>query len=599
MARFYGSNLDKKPHLNRTVLAWLEKLPDEFDVFVELEGSDFQIDFLVIKRYGLFNVEAKDWRVREARLDADWILASGDTREDPFLQVLDQCAKVHNYILYQRGEIFSPEEARVVDQFRNELKVFPVVAISQAYGSMSIFTHAYRKVFADDIKLRKHLNFYEWFHQSDQLFSFEKNHVERLAALFHLRRFDPRTITPLSSAKPEQQAPRGRISRPAATQLSVDLKNPYQYTYTVTGHDFYGREGELQRIRRALEAVPSPPVVIMGLQRTGKSSLALESVRRLTAGTTPYSKVSYDFRGLSTEGVRPEQDITFELLDELAGDNANPDLQRIVGDFRQKAVKASLPEQRRFFHEALKRNRDQGRHTILFLDECQEVAYFLNEERHQSFFAFVDALCREKELNLHVILACRSSFFDLDPIRKINFGRLCEIITLGPLDDAASKAIIDRGSALLRFAPAAIQRITFLTGKHPFWVQFLCHKLFENAVLKRTNEVTENDVNVVFDFIVKDPGCKPQFYLLYQEIETNPQAMSLLKSISDVATKEGSTIELTALAKDWADQNKLRSALKPLIDNQILSLEKVPENPTVRFQVEALRAWMRPNLITL
>jgi hypothetical protein len=122
---------------------------------------------------------------------------------------------------------------------------------------------------------------------------------------------------------------------------------------------------------------------------------------------------------------------------------------------------------------------------------------------------------------------------------------------------------------------------------------------FVNAVLKRTNEVTENDVNVVLDFIVKDLGCKPQFHLLYQEIETNSEAMGLLKSISDIATKEGSAIELVALGKEWADKSKLRSALKPLIDNQILAIEKGPENPTVHFQVEALRAWMRPNLITL
>lgn len=77
------------------------------------------------------------------------------------------------------------------------------------------------------------------------------------------------------------------------------------------------------------------------------------------------------------------------------------------------------------------------------------------------------------------------------------------------------------------------------------------------------------------------------------------EAVSLLKGVSDIATKEGSSIELVALGNHWAEENKRRGALRPLIDNQILSIENVPENPTVRFQVEALRAWMRRNLITL
>jgi len=34
-------------------------------------------------------------------------------------------------------------------------------------------------------------------------------------------------------------------------------------------------------------------------------------------------------------------------------------------------------------------------------------------------------------------------------------------------------------------------------------------------------------------------------------------------------------------------------------DAQILILEHIPERPTARFQAEALRAWMRPNLMTL
>src|SRR5262249_17343876 len=62
MAKFFGSHLERKP-VDRTVLRWLTQLPDTFYVFVELQGGDFQVDFLVLKQDGIFNVEAKNWNV--------------------------------------------------------------------------------------------------------------------------------------------------------------------------------------------------------------------------------------------------------------------------------------------------------------------------------------------------------------------------------------------------------------------------------------------------------------------------------------------------------------------------------------------------------
>jgi hypothetical protein len=72
-----------------------------------------------------------------------------------------------------------------------------------------------------------------------------------------------------------------------------------------------------------------------------------------------------------------------------------------------------------------------------------------------------------------------------------------------------------------------------------------------------------------------------------------------LKAIADAATRKGGSVQLDALGKIWEDPQDLRIALKPLVDNQILTIENVPARPSVRFQVEALRAWLRPNLITL
>jgi hypothetical protein len=69
---------------------------------------------------------------------------------------------------------------------------------------------------------------------------------------------------------------------------------------------------------------------------------------------------------------------------------------------------------------------------IKLLQECQEI------------FRFRRFSLQGIQLRLTVVLASRPSFFELDPIKNINLGRLFEIITLGPLEEAAANAIIGR-----------------------------------------------------------------------------------------------------------------------------------------------------------
>ena len=269
MARFFGCNLDKKKQLNRPVLTWLARLSNDFAVFVELEGSDFSVDFLVIKKFGIFNVEAKHWKVREAHSDADWVTESGERFPNPFLeQVLDQCEKIADYLIVQRDAVFGKPLADEVMNNRNQLRVFPVVALSYPGIAPVIGLHSWRRTFADDAKLRNHLNRFQWFPDSPtKPISMENETIARLASLFHLEEISPITLRPLNSPIKQTTPPAKPV---APVQPAVEPKNPYQYTYVVTGGDFYGREQELTRIRRALEH--STPVAIVGLQRTGKSS---------------------------------------------------------------------------------------------------------------------------------------------------------------------------------------------------------------------------------------------------------------------------------------------------------------------------------------
>ena len=161
MAKFFGSYLERKP-VDRTVLRWLTQLPDDFYVFVELQGGDFQVDFLVLKPTGIFNIEAKNWQVRRAHLDSDWELADGRQLHSPVIQAREQCDRVANYLLLQRDRFMSRDLADVFLDKKNDFKIFPIVAISHPRPPASVPSHPYFKIFVDADHLKKHLERFSW-----------------------------------------------------------------------------------------------------------------------------------------------------------------------------------------------------------------------------------------------------------------------------------------------------------------------------------------------------------------------------------------------------------------------------------------------------
>ena len=578
-------------------------LVDDFYVFVELEGGDFQVDFLVFKRNAIFNIEAKNWQVRRAYLDGDWELLDGRQLPSPIVQAREQCDRVASYLLLQRDRFLPREKADMFLDKKGDFKIFPIVAISHSRSPSSVPAHPYFKILVRGDQVRRHIDRFEWEVDTppvDRCLVIEKKEILALVDLLKLQRIDPETLLPTAS-KPNvdvSETTSPIATTPAATIPTV-TDSPYQYTYTVGGDAFYGRDRELDRIRRALVSEPPRPVAIQGLQRTGKSSLALECIARLVSGNDSYIVLLFDFRRLWQEGLKQDEDVTKELLTQLATTRNDPGTERVLDAYKDIETSGVIIDQRRLFVEALAEQRRRKKDVVLFLDECQDIADGLDEPKHKTFFSFIESLCKNESLGLRIVLACRPSFFELQPIRHINLGRLFETVTLGPLEEVAAKPVVDRGDPWLHFTDEAKAQILFLTGRHPFWLQFLCHRIFERWVVERTGEVNRRFVDETFAQIVKDPGCRPQFYLLYQEIEGNQSAFSLLQQLAESVNEEGGSILASSLPGPWADKAVLRTALKPLVDNQIIAVEDVPQAPALRFRVEALRRWMRPNLITL
>jgi hypothetical protein len=574
--------------MDEALIRWLELLPNHFFVFADIEGADFRSDFLVINQEGIANIEANDDRVLSASSHTEWILEDGKQFRNPFPHLLDQNQKIVDYLLVQRNNLFFPRaKAEALWELRAHLRILPIVALTKPSNKLVHSADAWRKVFADSTALRRFLSSSRWSRLLSSKFILSNPEIERIAGLLKAERIDPSQINHRL----------GPVTRATATTTVLEPgQNPYQYTFVVTGQNFFGRERELLRIQQGLRATPAVPVSIIGLQRTGKSSLAKEAIRRIARDPDQYRVIEFDFRRLQSEPRGVDQDISFDFIRELATGGATKDLD--IATLEEKASHAPRAEQQRLFIEALLSRRARHKRTILFLDECQEVHSLVAEEHYKRFFVYIDALCRDHTLGLNVILASRPSFFQLDVINAINLGRLFNPITLGALGSDAARSVIDSGASVLDFETSAKDRILAITGGHPFWVQFLCHRIFEQREISGNHRVTAGIVDDVFLSIVTDPGCKSQFYLLYQEVEDNKIAMSILKTLASVPD-EGNGVPLRSLRIDGPDKQEVSKALRMLSDNQIVNVTNIPHDPHVSFAVDALKQWMRLNLVML
>jgi hypothetical protein len=197
VAEFYGRRLHIKQKLNRTVVDWLEKLPETFSVLVDLEGSDFVADFVVIKERCIFNIEAEDWQVREADpYRPEWELRNGERRKNPFPSLLDQCQRFADYIVVQRSDIFASGKAATVWNNRKALRVFPVLALTQPSPFLHFGKTSTMRIFLDSKHLRQHLERHEWFPKERAIFSLTSPEIRKLASLFGLEEIDPKTLLP-------------------------------------------------------------------------------------------------------------------------------------------------------------------------------------------------------------------------------------------------------------------------------------------------------------------------------------------------------------------------------------------------------------------
>lgn len=310
---------------------------------------------------------------------------------------------------------------------------------------------------------------------------------------------------------------------------------------------FFGRDELIERIRRRLSAADEPGagIAIYGQKRTGKSSIALQLMKRLAAEDGFGVVDAGSLGGLSPARV-PDADrrllaaLLWRILTK-AKKTVQGDPPLIPSGFTSRDLAESLDP----VEHCAELLRDcRAAHPglppwVVFIDEFQHLDRWIRDELvPSSFMQSVKAIMEARLFHLVLVGQPRlKGVIEADANAFGVFG--VERVTY--LDDAGARALIREPVAAATGEPGrllepAVGRIIELTGGNPYYLQKFCYELVEYMNAERAGTVTEADVAEVAGRLVEtvDAG-------VFDNLESpggivaDPDAGAVRKALTSVA----------------------------------------------------------------
>lgn len=338
-----------------------------------------------------------------------------------------------------------------------------------------------------------------------------------------------------------------------------NISNPYSFGTPVRDKRmFYGRERLLDRLLSATTGLQS--VSLVGPRRIGKTSLLYNLKQSLPPG---YVGVFLDMQAMR-HLVSIEKVIFYiaqRVSKEIGWDNT------IDYETFSSEPYSGFDI---FLDSLFGQQSIQG--LILIFDEIDllvEADYL--QKSGQGFFSYLRSLVSSYPLTF--IMAGVKSLFDLTYKDNSLFGspffNIFVTMQVDLLDVESCQALItDPVHTYLSYTSEAIERITMLSGRHPYVIQAFCHELVEFARSHLRASITVDDVDDVSPQVVK--GL--HFFFRYLWGHLTEDAKSLLK-------------DTLVFKQEHVD----KGFLKYLEENHIITIE---ENRPV-LQMKLFELWLK------
>ncbi len=354
-----------------------------------------------------------------------------------------------------------------------------------------------------------------------------------------------------------------------------ELVNPYVIDEPVVEEAlFFGRENVLAWAREVLGARGTKRVVVIqGSHRIGKSSLLNQLKRHLPQSVFLIDLSAAKEDRLSSLLWRVATGMASSLREEKGSRFSEPE----VNDFLSNADyfhETFLPQ----VYKALKRKR-----LVLAFDEITALEDGEGRLR-EAFYAYLSILM-ESDLNLSLVLALEEW-----PDNPPGFFGEAFRWRLGPLDDDASRELmIEPARGVLEYDYHAVRRIVELTSGHPYFIQLLCHVVFERCAAE--GRVTVRDVEGAVGEAIELGSS----YLERVWNDSSPEARIVLTGFAALRGAHGILLEqdlhyLLARRGAQLSLSEINQGCKELVGRDVL--ERLGAM-SYRFRVELVRVWLR------
>lgn len=505
MPKFYAPAGDGywKRKVDRNVLGWLDFLRGDDTVFLEFDGDGYQIDFLVLRQHAIFVIEAKNYdEVVEATPNGEWVLAGGARVKNPIQQVTREADEFQAGVLYRYyTEIFDLQHGMGLKPTAYRIVCLPEAKISSIPVLNSV-TRIY--VSGDKLRMSKFMADFMWEYGipiDKKLLKLKPANIEWLAEEIGL-----------CKVADDMETMRQMLLYTEETSSERIVVNPYTITAGADGKDFFGRNKELSLINGAIST--GQPVMLYGLQRAGKTSLAEMACFR--------SEIKHHLIDCRNITESSESEMYAKLCLEFKRCVKADSVEITEKEFA--ALVASGPSNLKFKIEqylAFLAKERHRRYAIIF-DEIQELSVIKSEKTADEFLRWLDALIRRYSKSVGLVFISRP-FFE-SKYRETNIGRLFEKILVGALEkDPAMKLVIRPFSeAKITVTECAAEKILAVTGKFPYWTKIICRKLFEFALENKFKMIDEKQVDDFFALtnIGEDYTLKSNFENLLEDFRS-------------------------------------------------------------------------------
>jgi ABC-type branched-subunit amino acid transport system substrate-binding protein len=363
-----------------------------------------------------------------------------------------------------------------------------------------------------------------------------------------------------------------------------DIVNPFIAGNPVTGPEmFFGREDVFQFIRQSLIGQHRDNVIVLyGQRRTGKTSVLYQMPSYLDGR---YLCVFLDMHGFALEGLAG-------FLWELA----NHILRILRRDYQ---LQLPLPNRSEFLTDPRSCFENEflthvqsligERHILLMLDE----AVYLHErvqtgKLEPEIFEYMRHLMQHYEW-LNFLFSLGSGLEEMEKEYAFLFnGGLYKKISF--LNHKAARDLITQPvKDYYQVGPAAVERIYGITSGHPYYMQLVCHCLF-NCWQQRMSHIEVEDVDEVLNEVVERGSA----VLKYGWEELTAGEKTIVAGMAAAMGESNRAIDAEEIHRAWRrynfiiPQGEMTKAIRSLIARDvILGQEKYA------FTVDLQRSWVQ------